>query len=62
MNQSTYRNANSAAVLKGQNKGADTFSSEERNNTDDLEELPSDAASEGDDDTYAKKTAPKENN
>jgi hypothetical protein len=36
---------------------AGTFSSEERNNTDDLDELPSDAASEGDDDTYEKKVS-----
>ena len=56
MNNSVYRNTHQAAMLKSQkNNAAGTFSSEERNNSDDLDELPSVAASEGDDDTYEKK-------
>jgi len=56
MNDSVYRNSHRAMMVKGatKNNANGTFSSEERNNTDDLDELPSDAASEGNDDTYDK--------
>jgi hypothetical protein len=41
-------------MMKGNSKNTagGTFSSEERNNSDDLDELPSDAASEGNDESY----------